>query len=336
MVGDLVYDSLEALEANFGVGLSPQAFLSSSAQPWQYLEVPFEIRDFKAGTREYYGILSGMERWEIDSPIRFVKATSSHRNRVIFRKSNISNRNIACNASGYGMASTRTIKLLSSCAEDSTTVAHEIGHILGLLHQHQRSDRNTYVTYNRDNTDPAMSFAFDIIPGVRQGSYDQASLMHYDSKAGSINGRSTLVAKNGKTLGDGGIRNGDVDAVNVRHHARFPCASGSVTRGCKWRTYYIQAGRNSDILTFTFTKGRKLSVWTIANDYQMNQRPRHRVKLYKRTCSSCGFKEVKTSASVYGRAYAGFTGTYLSAGDYYLKFEALSGFGNVDVFTSYD
>ncbi len=40
--------------------------------------------------------------------------------------------------------------------------------------------------------------------------------------------------------------------------------------------------------------------------------------------------------SVYGRAYAGFTGTSLTAGDYYLKFEALSGEGDVDVFTSYD
>ncbi len=291
--GDLVYDSLEALEANFSADLSPQGFLSSTAQPWQYLEVPFEILDFKSGTQEHYGILSGIQQWEGHSPIRFVRSTSSSQNRVIFRRSNISNPLIACNASGYGTASTRTIKLTNTCAKASGTVAHEIGHILGLMHEHQRSDRNTYVKYNRDNTDPVIRFAFDIIPGVREGSYNQGSIMHYSSKGGSRNDKPTLVSKTGKTLGSNFVTDGDIAAVNVRHHARFPCATGSVTRGCKWRTYYIQEGRYTGNLYFSFTKSQKLSVWAIANDYRMNHRPRHRVKLYGRVRGAAPSKRSK-------------------------------------------
>ena len=66
------------------------------------------------------------------------------------------------------------------------SVAHEIGHTVGLFHEHQRTDRNAYVTLLGDNLDKSKLDAYrDVHPG--SGPYDYASLMHYDLASNSSN-----------------------------------------------------------------------------------------------------------------------------------------------------
>jgi hypothetical protein len=62
------------------------------------------------------------------------------------------------------------------------TLLHEMGHTIGLLHEHQRPDRNSFVTFNPANTDkPFIYRNLDMFPDNYQmvGLYDYASVMHY-------------------------------------------------------------------------------------------------------------------------------------------------------------
>ena len=62
---------------------------------------------------------------------------------------------------------------------------HEILHTLGLWHEHQRPDRDDYITIHKDNIKQWSSPNFDISPDntVHHTSfpYDYSSVMHYDN-----------------------------------------------------------------------------------------------------------------------------------------------------------
>jgi hypothetical protein len=74
----------------------------------------------------------------------------------------------------------QTIALSPSA--DRGTVLHEIGHALGLLHEHQRPDRDQFITIHRDRVDPSTVGNTDVIDGhFTFGPYDMTSVMHYSS-----------------------------------------------------------------------------------------------------------------------------------------------------------
>src|ERR1022692_548818 len=63
-----------------------------------------------------------------------------------------------------------------------TGTCHEMGHAIGLLHEHQRPDRNSYIVLTPANADkPYLLGDFDFFADDFQviGLYDYASVMHY-------------------------------------------------------------------------------------------------------------------------------------------------------------
>lgn len=61
--------------------------------------------------------------------------------------------------------------------------AHELGHILGFEHEHQRWDRDAYVTVHYEHIKPGREHDYDWIPRtnwlVSSTPYDYRSIMHY-------------------------------------------------------------------------------------------------------------------------------------------------------------
>ncbi len=110
----------------------------------------------------------------------------------------------------------------------TATWLHEMGHTVGLEHEHQRPDRGNYVTLNLANADlPNVPGNFNILTANSQtlGLYDDASIMEYDafdlSKAGlpvieSIPPGIPLSNYNGYSAGD-------IDAVE-RLYGAIPSA----------------------------------------------------------------------------------------------------------------
>jgi len=64
-------------------------------------------------------------------------------------------------------------------------VLHELGHVLGLLHEHQRPDRDKYIKILYKNIDPDFYSCFEKYQGseflynYKQFPYDYYSIMHY-------------------------------------------------------------------------------------------------------------------------------------------------------------
>jgi hypothetical protein len=70
------------------------------------------------------------------------------------------------------------------------TILHEMGHIIGLYHEFQRADRNSYVTVNYNNVIKGSWGNFEILTDNVQilGLYDYASVMQYPPYSFSRNG----------------------------------------------------------------------------------------------------------------------------------------------------
>jgi hypothetical protein len=67
-------------------------------------------------------------------------------------------------------------------------LCHELGHALGLVHEHQRSDRDNFVTILTQNIQPGFEFAFALLPNSNnRGAYDFLSVMHYARHDFAIN-----------------------------------------------------------------------------------------------------------------------------------------------------
>ena len=71
-------------------------------------------------------------------------------------------------------------------AQPTASSLHELGHVLGFHHEHQRSDRDNYVTIDIGNVAGNARFAFDKYTFPVVGAYDFGSIMHYGDRVFAI------------------------------------------------------------------------------------------------------------------------------------------------------
>ena len=68
------------------------------------------------------------------------------------------------------------------------TILHELGHTLGLAHEHTRSDRDTYIQVLFENIKAHWHSAYTMLSTKNCAPYSFNSAMHYGTRGGSSNG----------------------------------------------------------------------------------------------------------------------------------------------------
>jgi hypothetical protein len=90
------------------------------------------------------------------------------------------------------------LNLLDTCWRKDTII-HELGHAFGLMHEHQRPDRDKYITVNFNNIQKEWHYSFKLIGSSRLfADYDFTSAMHYPHLAGAFSPNSGSYTLNAK------------------------------------------------------------------------------------------------------------------------------------------
>ena len=147
----------------------------TNGQRWQNATIPFEIdaADFPVGSAERTAIDQAITEWNNNTVIRLVPRLDEP-DYIVFEDTGT-----ACQ-SGIGRTGRRQVITcdLEGGRFSAGNVMHEIGHAVGLRHEHQRPDGNSFVsvgsTADATNCGP--------INGERLlTDYDCNSIMHYGS-----------------------------------------------------------------------------------------------------------------------------------------------------------
>ena len=195
-------------------------FLSTSADwigTWNNGEVPYE---FAQGTsfRAQQAGTEAIDLWNslsAQTGLRFVPR-NGEQDRV-----RIGSSEPGCFAVFGRVRGAQPVNLGPGC-EDVKTAAHELGHAIGLAHEHQRPDRSQYVNINFQLLPPEIRYSWEVVEySTTTTPYDLFSIMHYPSRAGSPTGqpiivpvdRSISVNSVGETGRYGGITDGDILGV---------------------------------------------------------------------------------------------------------------------------
>lgn len=178
-------------------GMDTDASASAGALPdsaiayrmsWPGGRVPFAIdeRAFPRGTAQYNDIVRAINDWNRVSLASFVPRSSGEH--YVFITSGDGCSAALGNQAYFG--SPQTVELARGC--DLGAIRHELGHSLGLLHEHTRADRDSYVNVNYANIQRGLEDQFErhtsgSIAGLDWGPFDYDSIMIYDSFGFAIN-----------------------------------------------------------------------------------------------------------------------------------------------------
>jgi len=109
----------------------------------------------------------------------------------------------------------QSIWLADNCTVGS--IIHEIGHAIGLFHEHTRPDRDNYVTINLGNVSSGKEINFDKIDAGAStySDYDYGSIMHYGEYFFSSNGNRSISVPDGVKIGQReALSDRDIASIN--------------------------------------------------------------------------------------------------------------------------
>ncbi len=150
--------------------------VTSNSLPWPGGVIPYQF-DPALSAAQQQAYLNALRDWELAGNLQFVPRTAETQY-IIFKYDPF----------GPNLVSpTNNPQIVEVNLLTRGQIGHEMGHSLGLLHEHSRTDRDTYVTILTNNISPGDLPWFAIEPtGTIFGSYDFESVLHSSRNTFSI------------------------------------------------------------------------------------------------------------------------------------------------------
>ena len=167
---------------------SPQLAFNSGFTQWTNGNVYYTF-DSSVPVPDQRVFLSAAGQWSTFVNVHFLPRTSQPNYLIL-----TNNPNLSGGLSSVGMIGGPQLIQIGTNSWSEQTLVHEIGHALGLVHEHQRSDRDSYVSINTNNVAPGALFNFVLLPGsLNKGAYDFRSVMEYSRNAFSVSANSNTI-----------------------------------------------------------------------------------------------------------------------------------------------